>query len=341
MLFIDLEVYSDIDLTSSPIDVYATDPSTRIIVACAAFDTGDVLAFADRGDYPGIEAFYSLLKGKGDLNAWNVGYERTVLAGQGYTTPVERWFDTMVNARYVGLPGGLKQCCAVDFVGVPEDLRTKPEKSLITKFCFPNPKKVGTTEEFDLFVDYCRKDVLSTRFIYQKLSQEFPLPASVRRDWILDQKINERGLPIDIRTATHAASEVVRLGAENQNKLKKLTGLDNPNSVQQLHPWLAARGYKHDSLGKEFVQDALDDERTSGDLRTVLEIRLESAKSSVKKFAAIVDGTSPDGRLRNQFRFYGAHTGRWSGRGVQPQNLTRAPHDPAELDELILNAREA
>jgi DNA polymerase len=336
MLYIDLEVFSEIDLTSSPLDVYANHPSTKIIVACAAYDNGEVLAFADRGDYESIESFMALLGGKGPLNAWNVGYERTVLAGRGFPTPIERWHDTMVNARYVGLPGGLKQCCAVDLLGVPEDLKTKSESALIKKFCMPySGKTPGTEAEFDAFVEYCRKDVLSTRFIHQKLSKDFPIPERERRVWILDQIINERGLPIDVRTATHAAAETLRLGAENQAKLRALTGLDNPNSVQQLHGWLQEKGYPYDSLGKDFVARALEDERIVGDVREVLEIRLESAKSSVKKFAAIVEGTSPDGRLRNQFRYYGAHTGRWSGRGVQPQNLTRTPHDPAELENLI------
>lgn len=338
MLYIDLEVFSEVDLTAAPLDVYANHPSTKIIVACAAFDSGDVLAYADRGDYERIESFLALLGGapsRATLNAWNVGYERTVLTGQGFPTGIERWHDTMVNARYVGLPGGLKQCCNVDLLGVPEELKTKSEASLITKFCKPSPKTTGTAAEFDAFVEYCKKDVLSTRFIHQKLSKEFPIPERERQIWILDQTINERGLPIDIRTATHAAAETLRLGQENQEELRRLTGLDNPNSVQQLHGWLKERNYPHDSLGKDFVASALEDERIVGDVRQVLEIRLESAKSSVKKFAAIVEGTSPDGRLRNQFRYYGAHTGRWSGRGVQPQNLTRAPHDPAELENLI------
>lgn len=340
MLYIDLEVFSEVDLTAAPLDVYANHPSTKIIVACVAFDSGEVLAFADRGDYTGIGVFTAMLGSnmvgpKTPLNAWNVGYERTVLAGRGFPTPITRWHDTMVNARYVGLPGGLKQCCNVDLLGVPEELKTKSEASLITKFCKPSPKTAGTSAEFDAFVEYCKKDVLSTRFIHQKLSKEFPIPERERQIWILDQTINERGLPIDVRTATHAAAETLRLGQENQEELRRLTGLDNPNSVQQLHGWLKERGYKHDSLGKDFVAASLEDERTTGDLRTVLEIRLQSAKSSVKKFAAIVDGTSPDGRLRNQFRYYGAHTGRWSGRGAQPQNLTRAPHDPAELENLI------
>lgn len=341
MLYIDLEVYSEVDLTSNPLDVYANHPSTRINVACAAFDTGDVLAFAERGDYPGIDAFFALLKGKGSLNAWNVGFERTVLAGQGYATPIERWFDTMVHARYIGLPGGLKQTCTVDFLGVPDDLRTKSEKALITKFCFPNPKKSGTVEEFDLFVDYCRKDVLSTRYIHQKLVKDFPFPESERKVWMLDQEINERGYPVDLRTAKFAHQETVRLGKENHAKLVELTGLANPNSVQQLHAWLKERGYPHDSLGKDYVEAVLEDERVSGVLREVLTIRLGSAKASVKKFAALVDGTSPDGRLRNQLRYYGAHTGRWSGRGFQPQNATRGETDPVELEILIQGGRDA
>jgi DNA polymerase len=357
MLYIDLEVFSEIDLTTAPLDVYANDPSTKIIVACMAFDAGPVVEFSDE---TGIESFMAVLRGyKGNLCAWNIGYERTVLAGQGFKTPLDRWYDTMVHARYVGLPGGLKQCCKVDFLGVPASAVTKSETLLINKFCKPgkpvealkgwyaiansdesHPERKargGTSEEFAVFVDYCRKDVESLRYLDKYLRAKYPFPDSERKVWLLDQEINERGLPIDIKTATHAAAETVRLTGEAYAELKRLTSLDNPNSVQQLLPWLKERGYPYDSLGKEYVQQAREHGGATIQLEglQVLDLRLSAAKSSVKKFAAIVAGTSPDGRLRNQFRYYGAHTGRWSGRGAQPQNLPRTPTDPDILAEVI------
>lgn len=344
MLFLDLEVYSDVSITEVPIDVYANHPSTRINLACAAFDDKAVVAWGEYQSvvYDEVEEFLEMLRTyKGPLNAWNVGFERTVLAAKGVSTPLSRWTDTMVLARQLGLPGSLKMCSQVEQLRMPAHAKTKSEKLLINKFCMPLRAKMkpGTLEEWAALVDYCRRDVESTRHIYKYVTANFPGDlANERRVWELDQIINERGLPIDMVTARHAAEEVTRLTGEARQKLVSLTGLANPNSVQQLLPWVKERGYIHDSLAKEFVQQSIDREgdRLSPECLEALSIRLSAAKSSVKKFAAIVEGTSPDNRLRHQFKYYGAHTGRWSGRGVQPQNLTRTPTDPQTLEELLL-----
>lgn len=336
MLFLDLEVYSDVSITDVPIDVYAYHPSTKIILGCVAIDDGDVLVFEDQ-----MKLLVFLTKyDDRPLNAWNVGFERTVLKAKGLNTSLSRWTDTMVLARQLGLPGSLKQCSQVEQLRMPEYAKTKSEKLLINKFCMPlrPTMKPGTPEEWAVFVDYCRRDVESTRHIYKYVTANFPGDlANERRVWELDQIINERGLPIDMVTARHAAEEVERLTGEARQKLVSLTGLANPNSVQQLLPWVRERGYIHDSLGKDFVQQALDREsdHLTDACREVLSVRLSAAKSSVKKFGAIVEGTSPDNRLRHQFKYYGAHTGRWSGRGVQPQNLTRTPSDTAALERLV------
>lgn len=337
MLFIDLEVFSEASITDVPIDVYATHPSTRIILACAAEDDGPMRTFED---FVSLTVFLRSLP-EPRLCAWNVGFERTVLAARGFRTPLSRWEDPMVQARYVGLPGGLKQAAKVELLQVPAEAATKSETLLIKKFCMPS--KDGRVhnaqtdpEDWAAFVDYCRRDVETLRHIYNRLNAlGFTLPPSERRVWELDQKINARGLPIDVETSIHAASEVVRLTGAAQAKMKGLTGLDNPNSVHQLLPWLKERGYIYDSLGKEFVQSALDSVSPTAEARQVLTLRLDAAKSSVKKFKAIVEGVSPDGRLRQQFKYYGAHTGRWSGRGAQPQNLPRNPTDEKELENLI------
>jgi DNA polymerase len=264
VLYLDLEVYSEVSITDVPLDVYANHPSTYINLACCAFDDSRVLAFSDTyrdPDTASLGEFREVLRTtQAPLCAWNVGFERTVLAAKGFPTPISRWTDAMVHARYVGLPGGLKQCCKVPLLGVPSHAATKSETLLIKKFCMPlGPKaKPGTPEEWAAFVEYCRRDVESLRYIHDHLTRRYPFPDSERRVWELDQHINERGLPIDVDTARHAAGEVVRLTDEAQGKLRKLTGLDNPNSVQQLSPWLKERGYKFDSLGKEFVQSALN-----------------------------------------------------------------------------------
>lgn len=254
MITIDLEVFSEVDITCNPIDVYATHPSTKIILACMAVDDGPVF------DLENAEQTIQVLKAyrNHQLFAWNVGFERTVLAAQGFPTPISRWHDVMVHARYCGLPGSLKACAKVELMGVPAEKATKSETLLIKKFCTPYGKDhPGTPEEWKLFVDYCRRDVETTRHIHQQL-QAYPFPDSERRVWEMDQVINERGLPIDVETCRHAASEVVRLTTEAGVKMRRLTGLDNPNSVQQLSGWLKDRGYAYNSLGKDFVEASLN-----------------------------------------------------------------------------------
>jgi DNA polymerase bacteriophage-type len=348
MLFFDLEVYSDVSINDVPFDVYVNHPSTKIVLACAAFDDKAVVAWQTPEE---VEEFVQILRTyQGPLNAWNVSYERSIIGNNRYgvKTDLSRWTDTMVLARQVGLPGALKKCVTVPELRVPVEDQTKSETALIKRFCMPYemPKKFAkkpaefdaeTASQWAQFVRYCEQDVLSTRHIYNYLIKNFVFDEQEVGVWQLDQLINERGLPIDVVTATHAAEEVKRILSEKTAVMAKVTGLENPNSVRQLLPWLQARGYRHDSLGKEYVQAAVEREadRLTPECREVLAIRLDTSKSSVKKFAAMLEGTSPDGRYRNGYRYAGAHTLRWSGRGFQPQNLVRAPTIEEELNRLV------
>jgi len=337
ILHLDFEFFSPIDIKSAPLDVYANHPDARILMAAYAMDDGPVKVWeADSGPCPELR---DGLKDPSNLiAAWNVNYERTVLAAKGMPLPIERFLDVMVLARYAGLPGRLKDCAKVPMIRVPSEEKTKSETLLINKFC--KPQKDGTVktkadypEDWQLFREYCKKDVLTMRHVYNWLFHRFVFPERERKLWLLDQRINGRGLPVDTALALAGKQETTRLVAQAQKELRDLTGLENPNSVQQIHPWLQERGYKYDSLGKDFVKQAIAE--TDGDCKAALQVRLDAAKSSVKKFGAFVENTSPDFRLRNQFVFYGAHTGRWSGKGVQPQNLTRKETDQEALTALL------
>lgn len=312
----DFEVYSEVSIKEAPLDVYASHPSTRIILCAYAYDEEPVRVWeSDKGKAP--EDFKAGLRNPDvQLVAWNIGYERTVLKGQKFHTPIERWVDPMVHARYAGLPGKLKDCAKVPIIGVPAEEKTKSETLLINRFCMPNgkgkvvPREGGGTcvvpegggrrilpseypDDWAKFVDYCRKDVQTMRHIQNWLEPRFPFPDSERELWILDQQINERGLPVDVDMARHAEREVVRIIAHSHEQLKAVTGLENPNSVQQLLPWLKENGYKYDSLGKEFLAQALNDELTPAG-REVVMLRQGAAKSSVKKFRTIVEMASPE-----------------------------------------------
>jgi DNA polymerase bacteriophage-type len=338
VLHVDTEFYSPLSIKDYPLDVYASAPGSEILVAAYAFDDGPIRVW-EKDQGPCQELRDGLTDPAVMVNAWHCNYERTVFASKGLRIPNERWIDTMVLARYAGLPGRLKDCAAVPMIAVPPEEKTKAEHALIRKFCMPGKEgepetKADCPEDWALFVEYCRKDVLTMRHIYNWLLPRFPFPDRERQIWLRDQKINQRGLPVDVDLARAGASETARLIAAAQVELKKLTGLENPNSVQQIYPWLAERGYKYESLGKEFLKQSQADEMTD-EGRQAIQVRLDAAKSSVKKFRTLVEQTSPDMRLRNQFVYGGAHTLRWSGRGFQPQNLTRKETDKETLNALL------
>lgn len=262
-LHLDLEVFSNVDIKSAPLDVYAADPSTKILMAAWAVDEEPVTVWdADTGKAP-ARLSAALRDPSVEVVAWNINYERTVLRHKGLDIPLERWLDVMVLARYAGLPGRLKECAAVPMLGVPAEEKTKSETLLINKFCKPHDgqRRDGSgknAEDWARFVEYCRKDVQTMRHILNWVEPRFTFPASEREIWLLDQKINERGLPDDVEMAKHGASEAQRLIAGAHEDLRRVTGLENPNSVQQLLPWLKEQGYQHDTLGKDVLTTYVD-----------------------------------------------------------------------------------
>lgn len=263
ILHVDLEYYSPLSIKNYPLDVYASAPGSEILLAAYAMDNEPVKVW-EKGQGPCKELKDALLDPSVMVSAWNCNYERTVFASKGLHISNERWIDIMVLARYAGLPARLKDCCKVPMLAMPPEEKTKSETALITKFCMPGKTGPAKTQEdapedWKLFVEYCRRDVSSMRHIYNWLLPRFPFPERERQIWILDQKINQRGLPVDIELAKAGQRETLRLISEAQQKLKEITALDNPNSVAQLLPWMQERGYRYESLGKDFLRQALND----------------------------------------------------------------------------------
>jgi DNA polymerase len=194
--------------------------------------------------------------------AWNVGFERNLIRRVWKLSGL-KWRDAMIDALYAGLPAGLKDCNRVPYFA--NESETSKETLLINKFCKPSKngaKHDRTTdpEDWARFCQYCKDDVHDTRLILQWLLKRFLLPERVFRAWELDQKINERGMPVDRLLTLRAQIEAERLQEVAFQDLKALTGLENPNSVKQLLAWLTARGYPYTGLGKELVKKALNDE---------------------------------------------------------------------------------
>ena len=334
MLFLDLETFCELDLKKVALDRYSAHKSNRILMCAYAVDDGPMQLWQEGEDPTRLRGLITSQV----CVPWNAGFERAELA-RVWNVRAPRWVDAMVLARYAGLPAGLKDCNKVPFFAA-ESVTTK-ETQLINKFC--KPQKDGSIrnretdpEDWALFCDYCKRDVMDTRLIYKWLLAHFDMPERVYKSWQLDQEINKRGMPVDLPFYYNASIEAVRLQDLAKRQMAELTGLENPNSPKQLLAWLAERGYPYNGIGKELVKKAAA-EIENAEAKTVLNLRLASAKSSLKKLPKILETTGGGGRLRDQYRFYGAHTGRWSGRGAQLQNLKspRTKEEKAMVAEVV------
>lgn len=246
----------------------------------------------------------------------------------------------MVQARYLSLPGGLEACG--EALGLTEELaKIKDGSRLIKMFCEPfsmggKETLFGATqpefhdwdsnpEDWKKFEEYSIRDTEAERAIY-KMMEKLPLPAEEQAAWILDQQINDRGLPVNMQFVENALAIAERSKAELQAIQKERTGLDNPNSRDQLLPWAQKEGFPFNSLRKDFVRASIA-ENTGGmsaKCAEVLKTRLEASKTSYKKLERIKELVGPDSRVRYQYLFMGAaRTARWSGTGFQPQNPPR------------------
>lgn len=336
-LSIDIETYSEIDLRKSGVYRYAEDDSFEILLVAVSVDNGPVTVYdLTKEDLPSdiIDAivYEDVIKW-----AFNANFERVCfsnwmkkqhpeLIDEGFLSP-SSWRCSMVWSAYMGLPLSLEGVGSV--LGLDKQKLTSG-KDLIRYFCLPcPPTKVngGRTRNFPHhapdkwsdFILYNKRDVEAELAIKYKL-KKFPVPDSVWGEYHQDQVINDRGIKID-KAFVEAALEIDRVSKDNiKTELKQLTGLDNPNSVQQMIGWLREHGVTTDSLDKKAVNDLLKtvDETTA----RVLRLRQKAAKSSVSKYQAMMNCICKDGRARGMFQFYGANrTGRWAGRLVQLQNL--------------------
>lgn len=333
-LHIDLETYSDIDITKAGLYRYVQSEAFEILLFAYAYD-GEPVRIVDlaAGEAvpPGI--IMDLNDPKVKKVAHNAAFEINCLNKYFHTDAVQ-WHCTMIHAYYCGFPGQLGQVGKA--VGLPESRQKMTiGKQLIRYFCVPcNPTKTnyGRTrnfwyhdrEKWNLFRSYCIRDVETERDIFRIL-QKHPMPESEHFNWVLDQYINNTGVALDMELVNGALAISDQVKEELSNNAKILTGLDNPNSVSQLKQWIADNAsLELDSLNKQTVAERLANKNEKQLVKEVLKIRQELGKTSVKKYEAMGACVCKDGRIRGLLQFYGANrTGRWAGRLVQVQNLPR------------------
>ena len=343
-LGIDLETFSSVDLSKCGVYRYASSPDFDILLFGYSVDGGDVyVADLACGEEIPAEIVAALSDDSVIKWSYNNNFERVALSNYfGTWFEPGSWRCTMVWAAYLGLPRSLADVGAV--LGL-EKQKLSEGKELIRYFCVPcKPTKAngGRTrnlpehdrEKWERFKAYNIRDVEAEIQIQQRLSK-FPVPEFVWEEYRQDQEINDRGIGVDMEMVTQAIAMDGRSKEELSAAVKELTGLENPNSVQQMKQWLLENGLETDSLDKKAVAGLLQD--APEPLRTVLALRQQLAKSSVKKYQAMENAVCADSRAHGMFVFYGANrTGRYSGKIIQLQNLYKnTMPDLAQARELV------
>lgn len=359
---IDLETYSDVDISKCGAYKYAESENFEILLFGVSIDSGDVQVFdLACGDTIPDDILAALSDYTVTKWAFNANFERICLSNwlrkhhpahfKGYSIPEDpaskyldpaSWKCTMIWSAYMGLPLSLEGVGAVLKL---QDQKMKEGKDLIKYFCCPcKPTKVngGRTrnlpehapDKWETFKTYNKRDVDVEMAIKQRLSK-FPVPDFVWEEYHLDQEINDRGIMLDMDVVENAIAFDEKSKAELMIAMQNITNLDNPNSVVQMKQWLSDNGIEAESLGKKDVAAMIKD--TDGDVAAALKLRLQLAKSSVKKYQAMQNAVCKDGRAHGMFQFYGANrSGRWAGRLIQLQNLPQNHmNDLAEARELV------
>lgn len=361
-MFIDLETRSDADITKTGVYRYADSPCFDILLFAVSIDDTPVQVYdLAQNDIIPDNILHALADHNVMKHSFNASFERVCISVwlkrnypelfHGYGNPQdsvsdyldpESWRCSMVASAYLGLPLTL---AGVGAVLKLEQQKMTEGKALIRYFCVPYdtihgvPKfrsPADALDKWQIFKAYNKRDVETEMEIEAKISK-FPVPQSVWEEYILDQKINDRGIQVDMPFVQNAIQIGDTVKKALTEKLSDITGLENPNSVQQMKNWLSERGLEMQSLGKKEVQEQLL--TAPAHIREVLQLRQQTSKSSVKKYTAMQNAVCHDHRARGMFQFYGANrTGREAGRIIQLQNLPQNHlPDLEEARDLVLS----
>ena len=360
MITIDIETKSDKDISKCGVYAYTDTPYFDILLFAYSIDEQpvQVVDMANGEEIP-ENVLVALVDENVIKRAFNVNFERVCLSKylrknypqyfQSYSIDEdtvgdflnpESWHYSMIHARTLGLPSSLAEVGKV--LGIEQQKMTDG-KALVKFFCVPYDTIDGVPQfhsptdypdKWEIFKAYNKRDVEAELEIDRKLSR-FPVPDFIWQEFYLDQEINDRGILVDMQLADKAINLDAKAKEELTAEVQKLTGVENPNSVYQLLDWLETQGYKSNSLGKTQVLELIKTAKEP--VKSVLQMRLQLSKSSVKKYTAMKNTACSDNRARGMFSFYGAsRTGRWAGRNVQLQNLPQNHlPDLTEARELV------
>lgn len=359
---IDLETYSDVNISKCGAYKYAESDQFEILLFGVSINGGPVQVYdLACGDTIPDKILAALSDESITKWAFNASFERICLSNwlkrhrpeyfYGYSIPEDpaskyldpsSWKCSMIWSAYLGLPLSLAGASAV--LGLEEQKLTEG-KDLIRYFCVPcKPTKANSgrtrnlpqhnSEKWIRFKEYNRRDVEVEMSIQKRLAK-YPVPEQIWDEYHLDQEINDRGIALDMVMVENAILFDERSRSDLTASMQDITGVDNPNSVAQMKQWLSDNGVETESLGKKNVAKLIED--TDGKVEDALRLRLQLAKSSVKKYQAMQNAVCKDGRAHGMFQFYGANrSGRWAGRLIQLQNLPQNHmKDLAEVREIV------
>lgn len=355
-LHIDIETYSSVDLAKAGVYKYAESEDFTVLLFAYSYDDGPVIVLdLTRQDLPS-----QIIKDLKDPNvlkkAHNAQFERVCLSAylrnmgelHQYLQP-EGWYCTMVHSSMCGLPSSLKQ--VGDALGLAEDKKKLATgQSLIRYFCMPcKPTKAngGRTrnhpeddpQKWQEFIRYNQRDVETEMEIEQRLLSLYKVPdLELSRYW-LDQSISDLGVRVDM----DLVHKVLDYGKVHQQQVldegERLSGV-SISSVTQLKAWIKEKtGQTITSLTKATMDDLIANQ-SNPTVKRVLELRKESGKISVKKYDVFERAVCEDGRIHGILQFYGARTGRWAGRLIQPQNLPRNSFDDFDQARVLVKTED-
>lgn len=344
-IYFDTETFSEADLRRVGVYVYARHPSTRITVASWAVGDGPARVHDCTDGRP--EGLIAALQEADVIVAHNSNFDRNLIKHVwGVDIPAERWLDTMAQAYAHGLPGSLGQLSELFRLG--DQGKDTDGRRLVLKFCKPQPKNFNVRirdrdtdpEDWAKFLEYARLDIISMREVHKRMpTWNYPDNREEFNLWVLDQRINDRGFAVDTRFAAEAvaaaAKETKRLARETRRRTNRLVAAPSQRDAM-LAFILAEYGVELPDMKADTLRRRLADDNLPEGLRRLLAIRLESAQTSTAKYTAVARQVCDDGRMRGTTVYCGAsRTGRWSGRGLQPQNLPRPKMTPAEIEIAI------
>lgn len=331
-LHLDIETYSTVDLKKNTVYRYVEDEHWMILICSWCIGQGEIHTAYGHEEISGIPGLFDPTVKK---IAHNSDFERinfSALKGLPVGTYIdpEEYIDTAVLASLWGYPRSLKGFCKV----VGGEAKDEAGGRLINMFSVPNRKGGRTLPEerpadWDAYVEYNRQDVVSMRDNIYRLGKGFP-SAEEYEAWITATRINDRGIKIDTALAGAAHRQYEANKARDLARVKEITGLDNPNSVQQFKGWLADQGFEMESIDKAHVAELLERDDLPDEVREAVERKQLAALSAATKYVIARGSTNSDGRLRGTIKYSNANTGRMTGVTLSPHNLPRDHFTDAE-----------